>query len=116
MNTVSSVPFLKPDRDYVFCNEDLELAFEKHDLDIITDKWNRGHDILQIAEEHKRDPDEIFLAIFHQARKGKITRKISAKNPEVVYVKMKRGIPSVIEYAGRRYVYDPGTVRRSKSG
>lgn len=78
MNTrnAGTAVFLKPGNDYVFCNEDLELAFERNDLEIITDKWNNDYSIEQIAKEHKRDPDEIFLAIFHQAREGKISRKI----------------------------------------
>jgi len=69
-------PVLKEGDSYVFCHEDLELAFEKRDLELITEKWNRGANIFKIAEEHKRDPDEIFLAIFHQARKGRLKRKI----------------------------------------
>lgn len=69
-------PNLKEGRSYVFCHEDLELAFEKRDLELITEKWNQGANIFKIAEEHKRDPDEVFLAIFHQARKGKLERKI----------------------------------------
>lgn len=70
------IPVLKEDASYVFCHEDLELAFEKNELELITKKWNQGANIFKIAEEHKRDPDEVFLALFHQARKGKLERKI----------------------------------------
>lgn len=78
MNTRGAyITYLKKDKDYVFCNEELEMVFEKQDLETITDKWNSGNKIETIAEEHRRDPDEIFLALFHQARNGKIFRKIN---------------------------------------
>lgn len=34
--------------------------------------------------------------------------------PIVTVEKIRRGIPTVIKVSGRRYVYDPGTVRRFK--
>lgn len=112
MNTrhMGSVPVLNPNKNYVFCNEDLELAFEQEDLEVITRKWNTGWKLEQIAEEHKRDPDEIFLAIFHQAREGKIFRRLAYKQP-VRHLKIKKDVPTVIEYEKRRYVYDPNTRR-----
>lgn len=64
--------FLKPGKDYVFCNEELEPVFEREELEEITQKWNLGFSFEEIAAEYQRDPDEIFLAIFHQAREGKI--------------------------------------------
>jgi len=107
MNTRNfTIPYLRPDEKYIFCNDELELAFEENDLKEITDKWNRGYDIELIAKQHKRDPDEIFLAIFHQARKNKITRKINARKPEVVHLKIKKDVPTVIEYEGNRYILD----------
>lgn len=112
MNTRGGhVVYLKKDRDYVFCNEELEMAFERRDLDDITDKWNLGYDIEQIAIEHKRDPDEIFLALFHQAREGKTFRKINYVE-SIKHVKIKKEIPTVIEYEDRRYIYEPKNIRR----
>ena len=104
--------FLKKGKDYVFCNEELEPAFEREELDIIAEKWNMGYGFEEIAEEHKRDPDEIFLAIFHQAREGKIHRKLNYKRPDVKHLKIKKDIPTVIQYEGRRYVYEPDSKWR----
>lgn len=112
MNTRVGRPvYLKKDKDYVFCNEELEMAFEKQDLQLITDKWNLGRDIEDIASEHNRDPDEVFLALFHQAREGKIFRKINSVEM-ISSIKSKKGIPTVIEYDDRRYVYEPENIRR----
>lgn len=77
MNTASSnVPILKLTkmRDYVFILEDLELAFPKQQLEEITYQWNNGMELEHIAEFHKRDPREVFLALFHQADRGLVTR------------------------------------------
>ena len=74
MNTIQGNNILKPKYNYVFCLEDLELAFEDFVLDRITDAWESGDSIERIAWREKRDPDEIFLALFHQARERKITR------------------------------------------
>lgn len=112
MNTRNGqAAYLKKDKDYVFCNEELELAFEKQDLERITKKWNHGYAIVDIAEEHKRDPDEIFLALFHQARVGKVYRKINSVQT-IQSIKSKKGIPTVIKYEGRRYIYEPENIRR----
>jgi len=74
VNTMRGNNILKPKYNYVFCLEDLELAFEDFVLDRITDDWESGDSIERIAWREKRDPDEIFLALFHQARERKITR------------------------------------------
>lgn len=103
--------FLKKGKDYVFCNEELEPVFEKNDLDAISDMWNRGWSIEAIAVKYSRDPDEVFLGLFHQARIGKISRKINY-TPPIKHLKIKRNIPTVIEYEKRRYVYEPENIRR----
>jgi len=74
MNTIQGNNMLKPKYNYVFCLEELELAFEDFVLDRITEDWESGDSIERIAWREKRDPDEIFLALFHQARERKITR------------------------------------------
>jgi len=74
MNTIRGNNILKPKYNYVFCLEELELAFEDFVLDRITEAWESGDSIERIAWREKRDPDEIFLALFHQARERKITR------------------------------------------
>lgn len=72
MNTASSrTPMLKQRRarDYEFIFEDLELAFPVVHLDEITQQWNRGMEVEEIAEIQKRHPQEVFLALIHQASK-----------------------------------------------
>lgn len=107
MNTRKyATPLLKKGKKYVFCNEDLEPAFEQDEIDIIAEKWNQGFSFEEIAEEHMRDPDEIFLAIFHQAREGKISRKLIYKKSLVKHLKIEHSIPTIIQYEGRKYIYD----------
>lgn len=75
MNTTSvSIPILPQTGGYVYALEDLELAFNKKQLSQITMEWNNGKDIKEIASKHKRDPDEVFLGLFHQARNGNVIR------------------------------------------
>lgn len=65
---------LKPKEKVEFVLEDLELAFYKSQLDRITKRWNNGESLDKISRTEQRETDEVFLALFHQARKGKITR------------------------------------------
>ncbi|MDY0395392.1 hypothetical protein ACFSMW_13355 [Virgibacillus halophilus] len=58
----------------VKCFCDLELNFSIGVLRDITNLWEDGHDVEDIAEATKRDPDEIFLALFEQSRHGKTKR------------------------------------------
>lgn len=107
MNTRSAhAVYLKKGHKYIFCNEDLELAFEKDVLEEITEMWNARIKIDDIAIKFRRDPDEVFLAIFHQARAGKIKRKLNYIE-SVQHLKIKKDIPTVISYEGRRYIYEP---------
>lgn len=75
MNTTRGViPVIQQTGDWVFPLEDLELAFRKHQLNWMTREFNRGRFIEDIATEINRDPDEVFLAMFDQSRKGKTRR------------------------------------------
>lgn len=76
MNTLNWAPVLKQTRarDYEFILDDLELAFPKDQLNQITDDWEAGMELEFIAKKNKRMPEEVFLALFHQARKKKIKR------------------------------------------
>jgi hypothetical protein len=76
MNTVTHLPLLKQTRtrDYVFILEDLELAFPREQLEEITEQWNSGMELEDIAKVQKRHAQEVFLALFHQAIKEKVTR------------------------------------------
>jgi len=70
-NNKKRMSILPPTGDYIFVLEDLELAFPKDQLNDITKRYNNGESVESIAETEKRDPDEIFLALFHQARQKK---------------------------------------------
>ena len=72
-------PLLKPGQKIEFVLEDLELAFYKEQLDRITKRWNNGESLDKISRTEQRETDEVFLALFHQARKGKITRPFALR-------------------------------------
>lgn len=126
MNTASNtMPILPLTGNHEFILEDLEPAFPKGQVAQITKDWHAGMDIYFIAKKYKRDPDEIFLALFDQARKGRIKRPFAYKGKEPTKVekgtkhkvvievkKLKKGEPSVIEIDGKRFVYEPETKRK----
>ncbi|RDW17610.1 hypothetical protein CWR48_13925 [Oceanobacillus arenosus] len=69
-----TIPYLPETGGYTYCLEELELAFPNEQLEEITERYNNGAHVAQIAHEIKRDPDEVFLALFHQGRHGKINK------------------------------------------
>ena len=50
--------------------EDANLVFSGSMLNEILEKHNLGYSLEEISEYLNRDPDEIFLALFHLARQG----------------------------------------------
>lgn len=60
--------------DPYIINEDLNHFFDFHDVSEIVRMWNGGEQLEHLAKQFNRDPDEIFLLLFDQARKGKIKR------------------------------------------
>ena len=50
--------------------EDVNLVFSGSMLNEILEKHNLGYSLEEISEYLNRDPDEIFLALFHLARQG----------------------------------------------
>jgi hypothetical protein len=73
-SNTQTIPLLPLRSDYVYVLEDLELAFPKDQITSITKRWNQGEDMESIAKDLKRHPDEVFLALFHQARRDRVTR------------------------------------------
>ncbi|MBT2215863.1 hypothetical protein KK120_08875 [Virgibacillus dakarensis] len=55
---------------YVILLEDLEFCMPKDQLKHITDLHNDGMWIDDIAEEVKRNPYEVLLALIHQVKRG----------------------------------------------
>ncbi|GAA5417959.1 hypothetical protein Pryu01_03037 [Paraliobacillus ryukyuensis] len=76
MNTRSThVPFLEANGEPVdYYLEDLELASIRSHTKMIVKMWESGKDEFEIAERMNRDPDEIFICLFDQARKRKLKR------------------------------------------
>lgn len=83
MNTDSSnIPYFEAEGETIICFEELELAFSKKQLTRITNKWNRGIDIELIAKQEQRNVDEVFLALFHQARARKVKRPFAFRKKQ----------------------------------
>jgi hypothetical protein len=61
-------------RDNVIILDELEFIFPRWQLDEITEMWNDGMELEEIAKIQRRDAREVFLALFHQADKNKVTR------------------------------------------
>lgn len=57
-------------------NEDLDQIMSLKDLEKVTRMWNFGFDFWAIGKRLRRDPDEIFLALFHQGRRNKLDRSV----------------------------------------
>lgn len=66
----------------IYCLQDMDEVFSSHLLEAITDLHEEGYQVHTIANAINRDPDEVFIALFHQARQGKITRAIGCLFPE----------------------------------
>lgn len=58
---------------------DLDFGFDPFQLKDITNYWEDGKEVEDIAKIFKRDPDEIFLALFHQSREGLIERPFARR-------------------------------------
>lgn len=80
MRTTGDPLILNPNKEWVFCLEDLEPAFEQDVLDRITNEFNAGVSMMEIAIQERRKWEEIFLAMFHQARKRKIKRPFGLRD------------------------------------
>ena len=59
--------------------EDANLVFSGSMLNEILEKHNEGYSFEEIGEYLKRDPDEIFLALFHLARQGYEIRPVGKR-------------------------------------
>lgn len=73
MNTKSrnNQSVLSPEEDkYEIALGNLEFAFSKRELNYIQKNHNNGVWFVDIAEEIKRDPYEVLIAIMHMLRKG----------------------------------------------
>ncbi|WP_062513977.1 hypothetical protein [Halobacillus sp. KGW1] len=74
MKTLRKDTFLPKTGENVIILDNLEFGFPKGQLEEIREDWEAGIDIEQIKFKQQRPADEIFLALFHLARLGKIKR------------------------------------------
>lgn len=82
MNTLNgNLPKIKQGsfRDYVIVNEDLEFAFNREQLNKITELHNDGFHIEEISKRVRRNVWEVLQAIIHQCRQGVEMRPIAYK-------------------------------------
>ena len=62
------------ERGLIYCLSDLNIIFSESLLDEVTELYERGYKLEEIGNLLDRDPDEIFIGLFHQARNNKIKR------------------------------------------
>lgn len=99
-----------------------EMNFFWSEAEVIQFKklWDAGENILYIAEQFNRDPDEVGLLIIDQARVGNIasrhTAKFKQKIPQVIakVEKVKKDTPTVLTVHGQRYVLEHPDQWRGK--
>ncbi|GGB63731.1 hypothetical protein GCM10011409_46000 [Lentibacillus populi] len=66
-------------RDNVILLEELEFCMPKDQLRTITELHNNGMWIEDIAEEVKRNPYEVLLALIHQVKRGYKMRPLAVR-------------------------------------
>ncbi|PWU66562.1 hypothetical protein [Gracilibacillus dipsosauri] len=79
MRTTGQPLHLQPKHDWIFCLENLELAFEKEAFERILSKWNEGSSVEWIAKQERRQPLEILLCLIDHARRGRRIRPFARK-------------------------------------
>lgn len=64
------VDYIRESDKYVYMLDQLELAITPNQIDRIVSQHNDGTHILDIAEQEKRHPAEVVVAILHQSIVG----------------------------------------------
>lgn len=62
-------------KDIYIILDDLEFAWKVSHIEKVKRMWKEGNSFKEICEEFKRDPDEIFLLLFHLARSSIIQKR-----------------------------------------
>ncbi|WP_163538281.1 hypothetical protein [Gracilibacillus sp. YIM 98692] len=72
MRTTGQPLHLNPKHNWVYCLENYEPAFEEDTLKRIVEQYKQGASMKWIAKRERRVWQEIFLALFDQACKGRV--------------------------------------------
>jgi hypothetical protein len=72
---IKRTPIREPRKNRVIVCEDLDFLWDEPELVLLEKMWESGASFERITERFGRDPDEIFLALFHLAREDKISKR-----------------------------------------
>ena len=53
-------------------DENIKWHWDLQEVARIRNAWNKGLDIVEIAEEFERSIDDVFLVLYDQARRGHV--------------------------------------------
>jgi hypothetical protein len=70
-----NVSLRSPRNIRVIVLDGLDFFWDEHELEDMAHKWEQGVSLLEIANDFKRDPDEVLLALLHLGRQEKIGRR-----------------------------------------
>jgi hypothetical protein len=79
--------FLKsPRKNRIIVLEDLDFVWDSWELKELSQMWEKGIHVVNIAEHFDRDPDEVLLALIHLAREDKIDRREGGLKGEEAWI------------------------------
>lgn len=55
--------------------EELDFEWDKKDIEKVNELWNQGAHLKNISKAVNRNPEETFLLLMDQARKGRIQQR-----------------------------------------
>ncbi|MFF2449338.1 hypothetical protein ACFVSW_20050 [Neobacillus sp. NPDC058068] len=74
---------VKARKKRVIACEDLDFVWDEPELDEMANMWESGTSVMSISKHFKaRDPDEVFIALFHLAREDKISDRFTKPKGE----------------------------------
>jgi hypothetical protein len=78
-----TIPTRKARKNRVIVLEEMNFVWDEPELEEMAQMWESGSSVFQIAKHFNgRDPDEVFLALFHLARQEKITDRFTKPKGE----------------------------------
>lgn len=74
--------------DWVYLNDDLEQMYTTNQVKRMANMFNNNVNVFEIAKDFRADPDSIFMALFHLARRNKLTRSFTSELGICVFKEM----------------------------